>query len=328
MGKTMVTICCITYNHENYIAEALDSFLAQIADFEFRILVHDDASTDQTAEIIRKYEKMYPDKIKAICQTENQYSKGKLIFFGIIALSDDCKYLALCEGDDYWIDPHKLQKQVDYMESHSDCTFCFTNAKIKDMSGKEEDRIFVPYEKVNGEYFNNSSRVYNVGELALLGFIPAASFLFRKSSIQKFPEFFKRRFPAGDVKLSLLLTSQGYAYFLNDITSVYRLNVPGSAMTKWKEYTPEKRLVHCQGYIDLFNLIDEYNKYKYTNELYKAKIPFELQKAMLTGNRTILRSQQFKEYIKKQSLIYRMKIYCSLCFPVAYRKLKKMFKHD
>ncbi len=116
-NEIMVSIVCDAYNHEKYIADALEGFVMQKTNFAFEILVHDDASTDRTAEIIRDYEKRYPNLIKPIYETENQYSKqdGSLerIQFGRVK----GKYTAMCEGDDYWTDPLKLQKQFDAMES-------------------------------------------------------------------------------------------------------------------------------------------------------------------------------------------------------------------
>ncbi len=116
-GDIMVSIVCDAYNHEKYIADALEGFVMQKTNFAFEILVHDDASTDRTAEIIRDYEKRYPNLIKPIYETENLYSKqdGSLerIQFGRVK----GKYTAMCEGDDYWTDPLKLQKQFDAMES-------------------------------------------------------------------------------------------------------------------------------------------------------------------------------------------------------------------
>ena len=105
----LVSICCITYNHEKFIKDAIEGFLMQKTDFPIEILIHDDASTDGTTEIIKKYEKEYPDLIHAVYQTENQYSQGKKVF-PILANQASGKYIALCEGDDYWTDPLKLQK--------------------------------------------------------------------------------------------------------------------------------------------------------------------------------------------------------------------------
>ena len=113
-----VSICCVTYNHEKYIEQALKSFLEQKVDFKYEILIHDDASTDKTADIIRKYEKLFPDIIKPIYQSVNQYS------IGITNVTQRYnfprakgKYIAICEGDDYWTDKHKLQRQVAILES-------------------------------------------------------------------------------------------------------------------------------------------------------------------------------------------------------------------
>ena len=120
----MVSISCITYNHAPYIRECLDGFMMQKTNFAFEVLIHDDASTDGTADIIREYEAKYPDIIKPIYQTENQYSKGISPSASFNFPRAKGKYIALCEGDDYWTDPLKLQKQVDFLESHPDYVMC------------------------------------------------------------------------------------------------------------------------------------------------------------------------------------------------------------
>ena len=116
----MVTIRCITYNHESYIRQCLDGFLMQKTTFRFEAIVHDDASTDGTATIIREYADKYPNIIKPIFETENQYSKRDGSLRRILDAHTHGKYIAMCEGDDYWTDPYKLQKQVDFLESHPD----------------------------------------------------------------------------------------------------------------------------------------------------------------------------------------------------------------
>ena len=108
----MVSICCITYNQEEYIRDALDGFLSQETDFSYEVLIHDDASTDGTADIIREYARQYPEIIKPILQTENQYAKGLTNVSGTYNFPRaKGRYIAMCEGDDYWTDPHKLQRQ-------------------------------------------------------------------------------------------------------------------------------------------------------------------------------------------------------------------------
>ena len=133
MADPQVSILCVTYNQIDFLAQTLDSFLAQETDFDFEILVHDDCSTDGTTELIRSYEERYPDKVIGVYEEENLYSQGFGRFFSrILAPLARGKYVANCEGDDYWIDPHKLQMQYDYMEANPDCSMCCTSARVVD----------------------------------------------------------------------------------------------------------------------------------------------------------------------------------------------------
>ncbi len=121
----LVSIICNTYNHRKFIEQAIRSFLNQKGNFPFEILIHDDASTDGTQEIVKEYQRKYPSLIKPIYQTENQYSKGIKPAFVYQYPRAKGKYIALCEGDDYWTDPFKLQKQVDFLESNPEVVMCF-----------------------------------------------------------------------------------------------------------------------------------------------------------------------------------------------------------
>lgn len=146
INKPLVSIRCITYNHEKYIAQCLDGFLMQQTAFPFVAIVHDDASTDGTAEIVRQYAKRYPDIIKPIFETENQYSKNDDSLSRIMAEAINAtgaKYVAICEGDDYWIDPEKLQKQVDFLDLHPDYILCYHNRYVQ-KEGKPYNDGFVP----------------------------------------------------------------------------------------------------------------------------------------------------------------------------------------
>ena len=118
----LVTIRCTVYNQAKYLRQCLDGFVMQQTTFPYEAIVHDDASTDGSADIIREYAERYPDIIKPVLEEENQYSKGGGVMWKKInaAMHPDSKYIAYCEGDDYWCDPHKLQLQVDFLESHPD----------------------------------------------------------------------------------------------------------------------------------------------------------------------------------------------------------------
>ena len=146
--KPLVTVSCITYNHEKYIARALDSFLMQKTDFPFEIVIHDDASTDRTPEIIREYAEKYPEIIRPMYQKENQYSKGISNISGAFNFPRaEGKYIAMCEGDDYWIDDSKLQRQADYMEAHPECTMCFHSAKTESEDKALRAKEVRPYKR-------------------------------------------------------------------------------------------------------------------------------------------------------------------------------------
>lgn len=130
-NQLMVSIQCLVYNHEPYLRQCLDGIVMQKTNFRFEAIVHDDCSTDGSRKIIEEYADKYPDIIKPIYETENQYSKNDGSLRKIVNARLIGKYIALCEGDDYWIDPLKLQKEVDYLESHLDVGMCFTNFDVK-----------------------------------------------------------------------------------------------------------------------------------------------------------------------------------------------------
>ena len=128
MSEVLVSISCITYNHSAYIRQCLDGMLMQQTTFDFEILIHDDCSTDGTDDIIREYASKYPQIIKPLFEEENQYQQGKPIGTVVWNLPRaKGKYIALCEGDDYWTDPLKLQKQVDFMEANEEYGLCYTD---------------------------------------------------------------------------------------------------------------------------------------------------------------------------------------------------------
>ncbi len=137
----LVAIHCLVYNHEPYLRDCFEGFVMQKTNFRFVAIVHDDCSTDHSAAIIREYEAKYPDIFRPIYETENQWSKHDGSLTRIMNEAIDAtgaKYIAFCEGDDYWIDPYKLQKQVDFMETHPKCSVTFHRYDIL----RQEEQIW------------------------------------------------------------------------------------------------------------------------------------------------------------------------------------------
>lgn len=213
--KIKVAISCTAYNHEPYIRQCLEGFVMQKTYFKFVAIVHDDASLDKTARIIREYEARYPELIKPIYETENQYSKhdgslGRIMNEAIIATEAD--YVALCEGDDYWTDPYKLQKQVDFLDGHLEYVICAHNAYQQ--FANNTWRIFV----------NPAFREHNIclSEMLTKWHTPTASLIYRRKALEKVPS--TDSFPNGDYYLMLRLLSQGKFYYDPSVMSVYRMH--------------------------------------------------------------------------------------------------------
>lgn len=219
--KPLVVITAITYNHEPYLRDALEGFVIQKTNFPFVAIVHDDASTDGTASILREYAEKYPDIILPIFERDNQYSKhdGSLGDIIITAReSTGAKYVALCEGDDYWTDPYKLQKQVDFLESHPNYGMCYTQVeRLNQITGQVIDQWGGPNETFESLYIKNT--------------IPTLTVILRTSLYSDYTshvEPAKRNWKMGDYPIWLYLAAKSKIKFLNEVTGVYRV-LPESA---------------------------------------------------------------------------------------------------
>ncbi|UJF29147.1 glycosyltransferase family 2 protein [Kaistella sp. 97-N-M2] len=216
-NEIIVSISCLTYNHGPYIRQCLDGFMMQQCDFKFEVLINDDASTDGTQNIIKEYQERYPDIIKPIFQKENQYSKGvrgmnqKYNFNRAKG-----KYIAMCEGDDYWIDPLKLQKQANLLNENKECSIIFHPCY------KEENNSVNP----TPSYIKSTMmlRVLSKNILEAQGqFAPTSSYFFKREVFLKFPEWIVNA-PVGDYFLEMYALKDSYGLFMCDAMSVYRIN--------------------------------------------------------------------------------------------------------
>lgn len=266
--KPMVSICCATYNHAPYLAQTLEGFLAQQTNFPIEILVHDDASADGTADILRSYAARYPDIVKPLFETENQYSKGVAIDPTFNYSRAQGKYIALCEGDDYWCDPEKLQKQVDFMEAHPECTFCFTNGYIHDVNESAPDREFIPYSEKDAPAYFGENHLYTLGDMCALNFVPTASFLFPTEMLKKMPDtYWNKHCPHGDLKLRLFMTAAGCGAYVHAFTCVYRENVQTGAMSQWSREAGRRVYLRSQSVAEMLLDVDEFAQKRYTEQV-------------------------------------------------------------
>lgn len=225
-----VSVCCITYNHEKYIQETLNGFLIQETDFPFEILIHDDASIDGTADIIREYVKKYPDLIKPIYQSENQYSRSKKINPEFNFSRAKGSYIALCEGDDYWIDPNKLRIQKQFLDQNPDYVICYTDAMAITENGTDlSDQYPAIRDDLAAEELQKCPSIYTL------------TTMFRNLISTNPPELAIARY--GDLTMWSRLGEFGKGKFLAEIKpSFYRIHQAGVHSMQSKDRQLQMRL--------------------------------------------------------------------------------------
>ncbi len=226
-----VIVWCLTYNQKGFIRDTLDGFVMQQTNFPFEVVVHDDASTDGTTDIVMEYAERYPEIIKPMVETENQWQKGGLKH--IISIMNEQhrrgKYIAFCEGDDYWIDPNKLQRQVDFLESNPDYSMCFHSAKKK---YETDARAWIDCENIQ-------DKDYDATDIFINWTVPTASVLCRKEAMDfyanlKHPEQIQNY----DIFIILSCAMVGKIRGMHEQMSVYRIQGEGLTYNK-------KALIRC-----------------------------------------------------------------------------------
>lgn len=219
-SQPIVSIVCLAYNQEKYIEDSIRGFLIQKTSFPFEIIIHDDASTDSTAAIISEYKEKYPDIIRFIKQTENQYSKSPNSILVIPAKIARGKYIALCEGDDFWIDARKLEKQIKLLDEKSEIKICFSAGFLMFNTGK----LVKGYIHAKNVKVFSPEKVIEEGG----GFMPTCSLIIHKSIFEALPDWFCDIAPVGDVFLQILGSIDKGALYLPDTTCIYRVASEGS----------------------------------------------------------------------------------------------------
>lgn len=311
--QILVTICCTAYNQETYIEQCLDGFVMQKTNFLFEAIVHDDASTDNTAEIIKKYAEKYPRIIKPIFETENQYSKHNGSLRRIMRANMHGKYIATCEADDYWTDPYKLQKQIDILESNANVSMVYTAFKTVDSKGKFMLRP--TYENYKKESFSGDI----LPQLLSSGnFIMTLTTCIRREVYEC--NIMLNSNIGLDYLLFLVAASMGKAVYLPEETGCYRYSM-GSEMNANIDYV-KKGYIKAKKYFVKALLSSQI-------EHYSLKRKLLLYPALLENSLIFYMKGIDKEYL---SIVFSKKDVLPLIpiavFTLIIKKLKNIFKAD
>lgn len=244
-----VSIFCLTYNHVDYIQDTLEGFIKQKTNYRYNVFVYDDASTDGTSQILLEYQNKYPELFRVYISEYNRFKdrNRKKFIYDLEVKNLTAKYVAMCEGDDYWTDENKLQMQVDYMEAHPECSMYIHNCKWLDCI-------------TNTMTLGNPVDIEGEGDVSAEELImeknghpPAASFLYRKELFKE--DFFFFNAVVGDYPLLLCALNKGKVHYNSKDMSVYRYKSKGSWSGKMNSDTDENKLYQCGHYIGIIDFL-------------------------------------------------------------------------
>lgn len=314
----MVSIICLAYNHEKYIRETLDGFVSQKTNFPFEVIIHDDASRDHTADIIREYEEKYPNIIKPIYQSQNQYSQGTNIYKEYVLPKMSGKYVAFCEGDDFWSDSNKLQKQVAVMEQNPDCSLCVHKVAEIYEDGTANGTVFpstpVNPGKMSSRDFFKIGRQYS---------FHTSSYFFRMEHFREYvlnPPEFTKKCDVGDEVYMLFFGHLGKIYYHEEMMSCYRRGVAGSWSVQ-NLTNVEKQISHGKHMIETLAAFDEHTKKQY-HDICVQRIARQLSvTAVLEKSASRLLKRENREYWQCLSLARKLYIFCSAVMPTVMQRV-------
>lgn len=210
-----VSVIVMTYNHANFITQALDSVLMQQVNFKYEILISEDCSTDGTREIVIGYQENFHQKIRLLLSEKNIHSNA-IVVRGINAAQGE--YIALLDGDDYWTSPSKLQKQVDFLDNHPECSMCFHNAQVFYEDDTKEPWNWTP---------ENQPEFSTLEDIWMGNFIATCSTMFRRGLFGKIPGWYDSFFPITDWPLHILNAEHGKIGYINEVMGAYRYHSGG-----------------------------------------------------------------------------------------------------
>ncbi|WP_452227718.1 glycosyltransferase [Lacinutrix sp. MEBiC02404] len=286
-----VAIWMVTYNHEGFIQQAIESVINQETNFSFKIFIGEDCSIDNTRQICIEFKKKYPNSIELILHDNNIGSFNNAMSVYEKCFESEAKYVALLEGDDYWTDPFKLQKQVDFLEVNPDYEVCFTNIRIVDENNTITKEALIT---------DNRKTEYKQKDLPI--WAPTLTRVYRNRDFKNLPNT-----PGMDTFILLWQSKFGKIKFINEITGSYRKH--GGGIYSAKSKAIQKEQIIETGTLSL-ELIDKTLYSKYFKLLFKKLIELRfLEKALFRKNKAKIK-QAFKNYKKDMSLGVKLKVRC------------------
>lgn len=307
-----VSVLMITYNHEQFIAQALDSILNQDTCFEYEIVIGEDCSTDGTREILLSYQKLHPDKIRLLLPEKNLGMMANFIQTYAACRGD---YVALLEGDDYWTSPHKLQQQADYLDNHPECAECFHNVEVVDDRYPENNYLFSSQKTLT---------FYNLEDIVASNVISTCSAMFRAKHISKFPDWFMSM-PMGDWPLHVLNAEKGTLAFLPETMAAYRVHDGGVWSRSSRMAILKKSLVAIE-------VINKHLEYRYRRIVDRTKRRWERESTSL-----MLESREYRNALQlavssfSNQPTHQYIFLVKTCIQIVSRILKESFmakRHD
>ena len=290
-NETLVSVISIVFNQKDYVEQCLESLVSQETTFPYKVIVHDDCSTDGTTDIVKRFAAEHADKVVLLLETENQYSQGA-DFCKLLKPYIRGKYIAECEGDDWWIDPHKLQKQFDYMESHPEVAACSHAAKRYIDSRQCFGRDLLPASK---------KRAFSTDDMIAMGNqIPTNSFFYR-SEFYVLPDVY-RGWGVGDYPSSIYLSTCGVFHYDPAIMSAYRVGARGSWSSRMSS-SIEANVQSLRKRIDGLEAFDRYTEGRYHESVANAVEDRNISIAVLRRNFSAVKSNaRFRSYSLKKRM--------------------------
>ena len=314
-----VSILCTAYNHEKYIGQALDSFLAQKTDFPFEVLVTDDASTDMTPSILAEYAVRYPDVVRFFHQDENLFSRGtNLIYDSVMYPNARGQYIALCEGDDYWCDPDKLQKQIDFLDANPEYSACVHNSYLHYCEDDRDDEILIPS---TGDHDVPFSQIIKGLHTAF----HTSSIVARREYMENSPDYTRVAANYGflDYPWAINLSLNGKIRFIDKPMSVYRINSNDGSWRSGFDKNYAKKITFVKGEIAMMTALlphlDGDNAELTKSELIMRK--YELN--YLEGNVKALIKEPYVRLFRNEPFSFKAKTIIKLLFPKFYVNYRK-----